>query len=69
MLDKMPWVDVLKCNVKDICDDCKASRTCINGSFRVVSDESGCRIGIDYEKCKRCGECAHACELGAVKMI
>jgi Pyruvate/2-oxoacid:ferredoxin oxidoreductase delta subunit len=69
MLDKMPWVDVQKCNVKDICDDCKAARFCKNGSFQVVSDENGCRIGIDYERCKRCGECSHACELGAVKMI
>ena len=30
MLDKMPWVDVLKCNIKDVCGDCKAARLCVN---------------------------------------
>ena len=69
MLDKMPWVDVQRCNVREVCTDCKAARLCVNRSFQVVSGEDGCRIGIDFEKCKRCGECAHACELGAVKMI
>ncbi len=69
MHDKLPWVDTTKCNIKETCGDCKAARLCKNGSFQVIGGEADCRIAVDFEKCKRCGECAHACELGAVKMI
>ena len=69
MLDRMPWVDVGRCDIRDRCRDCKAARFCPNGSFNVVSRENGCRIARDMDKCQRCGECGHACELGAVKMI
>ncbi len=69
MNDRLPWVDTTKCDIAGVCGECKASRLCVNGSFEVIADAGGCRIGIDYERCKRCGECVHACALGAVKMI
>ncbi len=69
MLDRLPWVDTTRCDVAERCADCKAARFCPNGAFGVVEAEGGCRVSIDLERCKRCGECAHACELGAVRMI
>ena len=70
---KMPWLDVNKCTIAEHCDDCKAARSCKYDAFNVVPGYSGsgkkCRIAIDMEKCHKCGECMHACELGAVKMI
>ncbi len=69
MLDRMPWVDTTRCDISERCGECKAARLCPNGSFKVVEDNGRCRVAIDMERCKRCGECSHACELGAVKMI
>ena len=70
---KIPWLDVEKCTIAEHCDDCKASRSCKYDAFNVVPGYSGsgrkCRIAIDMEKCRLCGDCVHACELGAVKMI
>jgi heterodisulfide reductase subunit A-like polyferredoxin len=69
MLDRIPWVDTTKCDITQRCEGCKAARLCPHGAFSVVNSEGACRVFIDLEACKRCGECAHACELGAVRMI
>lgn len=69
MLDRLPWVDTTRCDISQRCSDCKAARLCPHGAFGVVKKEDSCRVSIDLERCKRCGECAYACELGAVKMI
>lgn len=66
---KWPWIDVKKCDVEETCSECKASKFCRSGSFQVISDNGKCQVAIDFEKCKRCGECAHACDRGAVKMV
>ncbi|WP_350340662.1 4Fe-4S binding protein [Candidatus Solincola tengchongensis] len=26
-------------------------------------------MGIDFEKCRLCGNCSHACDRGAVRMV
>lgn len=73
MRTKMPWIDVEKCDVAERCEDCKAARFCRHGAFQVIRDDNGagaaCRVAIDFEKCRLCGECSHACDLGAVKMV
>lgn len=73
MRNKMPWIDVEKCDIAERCADCKAARLCKHGAFQVIpgDDAAGksCRVGIDFEKCRLCGDCSHACELGAVKMV
>ncbi len=73
MRSKMPWVDVQKCAIEERCTDCKAARYCKYDAFQIVRGGNGwgdkCRIAIDLEKCRLCGDCAHACELGAVKMV
>jgi NAD-dependent dihydropyrimidine dehydrogenase PreA subunit len=39
----------------------------------VTSNENGsgktCMVGIDFEKCRLCGDCSHACDRDAVKMV
>ncbi len=73
MRSKMPWIDRDLCNIAEVCDDCKAARYCKHGAFNVIPAGNGsgdrCRIAIDMEKCRLCGECSHACELGAVRMV
>lgn len=73
MRSKMPWIDVERCEVAERCEDCKAARFCRHGAFKVIRDGKGsgasCRVAIDFEKCRWCGECSHACDLGAVKMV
>lgn len=70
---KMPWIDVEKCDIAERCEECKAVLFCPHGAFRVIraGEEGGgtCRVGIDFEKCRRCGNCSHACDLGAVRMV
>jgi Pyruvate/2-oxoacid:ferredoxin oxidoreductase delta subunit len=69
---KLPWIDKGKCDIAGHCSHCRAAELCPTGAFLIL-DGSGngvpCSVGIDFEKCKRCGDCAHTCELGAVKMV
>lgn len=74
MRNKMPWVDVERCDISERCEECKASRLCPHGAFRVVRSSGGngqesCLVQIDFERCRLCGNCSHACERGAVRMI
>lgn len=71
MRNKMPWIDVQKCDIAEKCEDCKAARFCPHGAFMVIRAEDGgsCRVGIDFEKCRLCGNCSHACDQGAVRMV
>ncbi len=73
MRNKMPWIDRELCDIADKCAECKAAKFCKYGAFQVVPGENGsgepCRVGIDFEKCRLCGDCSHACELGAVRMV
>ncbi len=66
---KLPWVDVGKCDIGEVCYECRASKLCNNGAFQVLSENGKCRVAIDFEKCKRCGDCSHACDKGAVRMV
>ncbi len=68
---KLPWIDRTKCDIREHCESCKAADHCINGAFYIMRGENGasCTTAVDLEQCKRCGECEHACERGAVKMI
>ena len=73
MRNKMPWIDVERCDIAERCADCKASLLCPHGAFRVIrgTDGSGgeCRVSIDFERCRLCGNCSHACDRGAVRMV
>ncbi len=73
MRNKMPWIDVERCDISERCEDCKAARFCPHGAFLVIRPEEGngssCRVGIDFEKCRLCGNCSHACDRGAVRMV
>ena len=73
MRSKMPWIDRDKCDISETCEGCRAARTCKHNAFMVISDSNGsgeaCKVGIDFEKCRLCGDCSHACDHGAVKMI
>lgn len=73
MRNKMPWVDRLKCDVASVGEGCKASRHCPHEAFTVQrkNEEAGetFDLFIDLEKCRRCGECSHACDQFAVKMV
>lgn len=69
---KMPWIDTGRCTRKL---DCQAALLCKVGAMSVreeSEDEAGMAKGtpvVDLEKCKRCGDCEHACKEGAIKMI
>jgi len=69
----MPWIDREACDIAEICRDCKAARHCPHGAFQVMAGSNGsgpsCRVAIDFEKCRLCGECSHACDRGAVRMV
>ena len=73
MLNKMPWIDRELCDIAERCSDCKAARFCKHGAFKVIPGGNGsgdsCGLAIDFEKCRFCGDCSHACELGAVRMV
>jgi formate hydrogenlyase subunit 6/NADH:ubiquinone oxidoreductase subunit I len=73
MRHKMPWVDRLKCDVAEVGESCKAAKYCPHAAFTVTwkpGDENGqYDILIDLERCRRCGECSHACDKFAVKMV
>lgn len=73
MRTKMPWIDRERCDVAERCDGCKAARICPHGAFQVINAGGGsadtCRVGIDFERCRLCGNCSHACDRGAVKMV
>lgn len=73
MRTKMPWIDRDRCDIAERCTDCKAARHCKYGAFQVVAGGNGsgeaCRVMIDFEKCRLCGDCSHACDLGAVRMV
>lgn len=69
---KMPWVDTTKCTRKL---DCKAASYCEYDAFlvRPESEETPGKASgfpvVDFELCKRCGDCEKACAEKAVKMI
>jgi heterodisulfide reductase subunit A-like polyferredoxin len=68
--NKMPWIDRLSCDVREVGEACKAARHCPHGAFQVVKENGGePGVWVDMEKCRRCGECSHACDRFAVKMI
>lgn len=74
MRTKMPWIDREKCDIAERCEGCKAARLCPHGAFQVIRDVGNgsgerCLVGIDFEKCRLCGNCSHACDQGAVKMV
>jgi NAD-dependent dihydropyrimidine dehydrogenase PreA subunit len=71
MRSKMPWIDRDKCDVAETCEGCKAARLCPHGAFLVAQGNGSgtCKVGIDFEKCRLCGDCSHACDRGAVKMV
>lgn len=73
MQSKMPWIDREKCDIDKTCRGCKAAKTCQHGAFMLVTGDNGsgdgCKVGIDFEKCRLCGDCSHACERGAVTMV
>jgi formate hydrogenlyase subunit 6/NADH:ubiquinone oxidoreductase subunit I len=70
---KMPWIDREMCDIAETCEECKAARLCKHGAFQVMPKEgdngSTCRVGIDFEKCRFCGDCSHTCDRGAVRMV
>jgi Pyruvate/2-oxoacid:ferredoxin oxidoreductase delta subunit len=70
---KMPWIDRNECDIAEHCDYCKSAEHCPHDAFLVVegdeSREGKCKVVIDFDSCKLCGECAHACIRGAVRMI
>jgi NAD-dependent dihydropyrimidine dehydrogenase PreA subunit len=72
MNSKMPWIDREKCDISEACEGCSAVDTCRHGAFVVFGGNGSgeaCRVGIDFEKCRLCGDCSHACDRGAVKMV
>jgi NAD-dependent dihydropyrimidine dehydrogenase PreA subunit len=74
MRSKMPWIDRERCDIAERCKECRAARQCKHGAFQVIPGSEGdnggaCRVGIDFEKCRLCGDCSHACDRGAVRMV
>ncbi len=72
MRNKMPWVDRLRCDVESVGKSCKAAKHCPHGAFTVREkggEGKAHDVFIDWERCRRCGECSHACDLFAVKMV
>jgi dissimilatory sulfite reductase (desulfoviridin) alpha/beta subunit len=73
MRSKMPWIDRDKCDVAQVGENCKAALHCPHGAFQVMNggkdSREAYRIALDLEKCRLCGECSHACDRFAVKMI
>lgn len=73
MRHKLPWVDRLSCDVAEVGESCKAARHCPHGAFTVQKRDGGngltYDIFIDLERCRRCGECSHACDMFAVRMV
>jgi len=69
----MPWIDRERCDIAERCDDCRAARLCNYGAFQVIEGDAAsggsCRVGIDLEKCRLCGNCSLACDRGAVRMV
>jgi ferredoxin len=69
----MPWIDREMCDIAETCEGCKAALLCKHGAFQVMPGDNGdgnaCRVGIDLEKCRLCGDCSHACDRGAVRMV
>lgn len=70
---KMPWIDREICDIEEVGESCKAALNCPHGAFEVVQSDNGSgavyKIALDFEKCKLCGECSHACDRSAVKML
>jgi len=69
---KMPWIDREKCDISEDCEGCSAANACDHGAFVVFGGNGSgeaCRVAIDFEKCRLCGDCSHACDRSAVKMI
>ncbi|MBM3958008.1 MAG: 4Fe-4S binding protein [Gemmatimonadetes bacterium] len=68
----MPWIDNTRCT-REL--DCPAARLCKHDAMTLreeSGDEPGTAAGpprIDLEKCKRCGDCEHACRERAIRMI
>ena len=73
MRTKMPWIDKGQCDVAEIGKTCKAAKHCPHDAFHVIESDNGSdagyKIAIDFEKCRFCGECSHACDRGIVKMV
>jgi dissimilatory sulfite reductase (desulfoviridin) alpha/beta subunit len=73
MRTKMPWIDRERCDIAERCEDCKAARLCPHGAFLVMRGAEGsgepCRVGIAFEKCRLCGNCYHAGDLGAGRVV
>ncbi len=73
MITKMPWIDREKCDIAETCEECKAASLCKHDAFRVMpggnGDGNACMVGIDFEKCRLCGDCSHACDRGGVRMV
>lgn len=73
MRTKMPWIDRERCDIAERCEGCKAAQFCPHGAFLVIKAEQdtgeACSVGIDFERCRLCGNCSHACDRGAVKMV
>lgn len=68
----MPWIDVERCDIAERCTDCKASRLCPHGAFQIIGGNGSgeaCRVAIDFDRCRLCGNCSHACDRGAVRMV
>ena len=73
MRSKMPWIDRERCDIAERGEGCKAANHCRQDAFKVITSDNssgeGYEVGIDFEKCILCGDCSHACDLGAVKMV
>jgi NAD-dependent dihydropyrimidine dehydrogenase PreA subunit len=73
MRSKLPWIDRERCDIAERGEECKAAHHCRYNAFQVIRSDNGSgegyKVGIDFEKCRLCGDCSHACDLGAVKMV
>jgi dissimilatory sulfite reductase (desulfoviridin) alpha/beta subunit len=73
MRTKMPWIDREMCDVSEVGKACKAASHCPHDAFQVLKSDNGSgsayKIAIDFDKCRFCGECSHACDRGIVKMV
>ncbi|MDY6793993.1 MAG: 4Fe-4S binding protein [Actinomycetota bacterium] len=70
---KMPWIDRDVCVLNAVNGDCKAAQNCPREALQVVESDNGSsdryRIFLDFDRCRFCGDCAHACPESAIKMV
>ncbi|MBN2168893.1 MAG: 4Fe-4S binding protein [Actinobacteria bacterium] len=65
-------MDTTKC---DKATDCNAAKYCKHDAMNIQPESTelpGVAIDfprVDLELCKQCGECEHACDRNAIKMI